>query len=123
MATEATFKSKVIRALRGKCHAQAMSDRLRPGVPDHWYSGSYSDLWCEYKFDTHTVGAIRPDLSHQQLDWLNARYEEGRNVAVIVATSLKGGIIFIDKEWQGKKANAPLPFAELINFILARVNK
>ena len=123
MANEAAFKRKIYHAVLRHCHVQAMADRFRSGVPDHWYSGKKGDLWIEYKWDPRTKGALKPRLSIPQLIWLNHRYEEGRNVAVIVATSLKEGVIYRNKEWEGHLDRKRLkPFAEIVKFILNEVS-
>jgi len=94
-----------------------MSDRIRPGIPDLWVSGKKSDLWIEVKFDTKTKGPIKPKLSATQLNWINNRYDEGRNVIVIVGTSLSDGIIYTDKAWEIKLPNSPVPFKDIVDFI------
>ena len=38
-------------------------------------------------------------LSALQADWLNNRFEEGRNVAVIVGCKA-GGVVLQNKEWE-----------------------
>lgn len=72
------------------------------GVPDVWYSGPTGDLWVEYKFivlPKRDTTVIRPDLSGLQSDWLRERYEEGRNVAVIVGCK-EGGVVATSLWWE-----------------------
>lgn len=72
------------------------------GIWDCWYSGRERDLWIEYKFITlpkRPKTAIVPDLSALQIDWGKGRYEEGRNLAVIVGCA-EGGIILRDRHWE-----------------------
>lgn len=72
------------------------------GIADVWYSGNKTDLWVEYKF---VVIPKRPDtvikfgLSPLQLEWLRSRYEEGRNIAVIVG-SKDGGVWLPYLRWE-----------------------
>jgi hypothetical protein len=40
-----------------------------------------------------------PDLTVLQQNWLNDRYKEGRNVAVIIGCARIGGVILRDQEW------------------------
>lgn len=80
------------------------------GPADFWFSGSGRDLWVEYKFialpkrDTTIIdltahsAKTQPDLSVLQQDWLNGRYDEGRNVWVIVGCK-EGGVVLKDKTW------------------------
>lgn len=75
------------------------------GVPDHYYSGSIADMWAEYKYfptDRYKFDLTRPlktpKLSRGQQHWLNSRYDQGREVWVIVGMP-SGGIILYDKVW------------------------
>jgi hypothetical protein len=71
------------------------------GIPDVWYSGSAADLWVEYKFieKIPVRASILPNLSALQQEWLRSRYEEGRNVMVIVGCK-SGAVIYRDLEWE-----------------------
>lgn len=64
------------------------------GIPDCYYSGNKDALWVEYKFivklPVNVPVAI--NLSALQKAWLESRYGEGRNVAVIVG-SPEGAVI------------------------------
>lgn len=79
------------------------------GIPDCWYSGKKGDLWIEYKYlsklpkrgDTIIV----PALSELQLEWVNGRFDEGRDVRVIVGCKY-GGVMFREKEWIDGMPNA-----------------
>lgn len=79
--------------------------RFMKGVPDCWYSGAAGDLWNEHKYfqklpQTIDLTAGRtPMLTHHQQQWLEARYNEGRNVAVIVG-SPEGHVLFPALDWQ-----------------------
>jgi hypothetical protein len=86
-----------------------MNNPYSSGTPDVWYSGKH-DLWVEYKFlptvPQTAIVHLTPDkvrtskmLSVLQEKWLNERYEEGRNVAVIIGCARIGGVILRDQEW------------------------
>jgi len=84
-------------------YREKMHNPYRGGTWDVWYSGDKHDLWVEYKFlpsvpQRGIVDAKRVGLSPLQIDWGNGRYEEGRNLAVIVGCPA-GGIILRDLEW------------------------
>lgn len=69
------------------------------GVPDAYYSGSKGDLWIEYKYEKNPPArAVTIKLSPLQVRWLNARYDEGRNVCVVFGTP-NGSVILTDKQW------------------------
>jgi hypothetical protein len=83
----------------------AINDSWHAGVPDHYYSGTGGDLWAEYKYfptDRASFDLTKPDktpkLTVRQQTWLNSRYDEGREVWVIVGMP-SGGVILINKEW------------------------
>jgi len=83
----------------------SINDSWHAGVPDHYYSGNKADLWAEYKYfptdrDSFNLNkpAKTPKLTRQQQLWLNSRYDEGRNVWVIVGMP-SGGVILMNKEW------------------------
>lgn len=65
------------------------------GIPDVWYSGHANDLWIEYKFIKTAAPRVPvvPNLSKQQISWIQLRQKEGRDVIVIVGCP-KGGAIF-----------------------------
>lgn len=85
----------------GKPYFEKMYNPLRSGTPDVYYSGCGGDLWVEYKFIPRIPRSkeILPCLTPRQRRWLNSRYEEGRNVAVVLGVSSDGGVIYRNKEW------------------------
>lgn len=113
-----------------KLHHEKMSNPLRAGGADDWYSGKPSprhghtkDLWVEWKFivvpvrdDTiiDLVGGKRPALSHLQQHWLKERWGEGRNVAVGIG-SAKGGLLLWNLEWE-----APITAGDFRKRLVAR---
>lgn len=81
-------------------YGEKMSNPWRSGTADVWYSGLLGDLWVEYKYEAKLPRshANRPGVTPLQELWLNQRYDEGRNVAVVLGLP-NGGVIFRDKEW------------------------
>ena len=62
-------------------------------------------MWAEYKYfptDRDSFTLLKPEktpkLSRPQQHWLNSRYDEGREVVVIVGMP-NGGVILRDKAW------------------------
>lgn len=101
---ENTFISSIHRRIPKKIHKEKMANPYRGGTADCWYSGKKNDLWVEYKYlpSVPQRGIItweRIGLSELQLEWLNERSEEGRNVVVIVGTP-DGGVLYRHREWE-----------------------
>lgn len=98
---ENTFIRGVHKHLPVSIYHEKMNNPFRAGTPDVWYSGPGSDLWVEYKYLQRIPkkAEITADLSPRQLQWLNARYDQGRNVAVIVG-SPEGGIVLENGAWE-----------------------
>jgi hypothetical protein len=120
---ENTFIASVHRKFGGASpYFEKMYNPLRSGTPDVYYSGDIGQLWVEYKFlpktpritRTSRITEILPELTPLQRRWLDHRYLEGRNVAVILGTP-DGGVIYRDQEW-----NTPLPITELTARIVSR---
>lgn len=99
---ENQFRSGVHKYLVPELHHEKMNNPYSSGTPDDWYSGIVSDLWVEYKFlpKTPIRAIVQPAelLSPLQLRWLNGRYKEGRNVAMVIGCP-DGGMILQDQEW------------------------
>ena len=96
---ERTFKQKLRALILPHCYIQSMSSLATAGTPDLWLSGS-KDLWLEVKWDETTKGPIKPKLSPLQLQWCNHRFDEGRQVLVLVGTNSKEGILYGAKHWE-----------------------
>lgn len=96
---ENTFIAGVHKAIP-QVYAEKMNNPWRAGTPDVYYSGDVGDLWVEYKFIERIPRSkeILPELTPRQSRWLNNRFDEGRNVAVVLGTPL-GGVIYRNKEW------------------------
>lgn len=99
-----------------KPYFEKTNNPWRAGTPDVYYSGSKSELWIEYKFlpKIPKSAEILPDLTPRQRRWLNERFNEGRNVAVVLGTP-DGGVIYRNKEWMN-----PLSSTEIEAKLLSR---
>jgi hypothetical protein len=102
---ETTFYTSVHRHLPplSELHREKMANPYRGGTFDHWYSG-VRDLWIEWKFivlpkrETTLVDICsgkNPSMTALQQEWGRQRFDEGRNVWVIVGCA-EGGVIFRD---------------------------
>ena len=78
-------------------HREKMNNPYSSGTADCWYSGKAADLWVEYKYlaelPKRDSTLLVPGLSEQQQDWCRNRFNEGRNVVVVLGTKL-GAVIF-----------------------------
>jgi hypothetical protein len=99
-----------------RTYAEKMNNPWRAGTADVWYSGDRGDLWVEYKFIERIPRSaeILPDLTPRQKRWLNNRFDEGRNVAVVLGTPT-GGVIYRNKEWM-----RPLDHVTFVGLIVPR---
>lgn len=106
---ETTFYTSVHRHMPplSVIHREKMSNPYRGGTFDHWYSAK-RDLWVEWKFiklpkrDTTVVdlcGGKNPHLSALQQDWGRKRWEEKRNVWVILGAEEGGWIMTNPTVW------------------------
>lgn len=127
---ETTFINALHRKLPTSVYHMKNNNPYTGGIPDCWYSGQSGDVWVEYKFlPTMPVRAdVHPAklLGALQMEWLNGRYAEGRNVAVIIGAP-KGGVLLVDRAWE--MSLSPQLFASLIRskdalieWILTQVN-
>ena len=127
---ETTFINALHRKLPTSVYHMKNNNPYTGGIPDCYYSGQSGDVWVEYKFlPTMPVRAdVHPAklLSALQMEWLNGRYAEGRNVAVIIGAP-KGGVLLVDRAWE--MSLSPQLFAslirskdDLIEWILTQVN-
>lgn len=103
---ESRFINSINSLIPRHVHREKMHNMFRGGTADTWYSGNKADLWVEYKYiatpPKHGIINLVPErspyLSPLQQAWLNARCDEGRNVAVIVGTA-SGAVILTNKAW------------------------
>lgn len=130
---ETNFSNAVRAALPDGIYSMKNNNEYVAGVPDLWFSGKKNDLWIEMKFVQKLPKTVplRPYdlLSTLQEKWLRDRYEEGRNVAVIIGCKRGAkleGIILRDLAWE--KDIYPKDFdslivskSELVSFIKEQV--
>lgn len=123
---ESSFIRGVHKHLPKHIHVEKMANPYRGGSADCWYSAA-QDMWIEYKFipKIPVRADITADLSALQLDWLKGRYEEGRNVAVIVGCP-DGGVIFQNRTWENSISRTEFisrvkPRADLAKWISMQV--
>lgn len=130
---ETNFSNALRDALPEGIYSMKNNNEYVSGIPDLWFSGRKGDLWVEMKFiqKLPKTVPIRPYdlLSKMQEKWLRDRYEEGRNVAVIIgckrSTRLEG-IVLRDLAWE--RDICPQDFealivskSELVSFIKEQV--
>lgn len=100
---ESRFIAAVHRKLHPCVYREKMHNAYRGGTPDVWYSGNSDDLWAEYKWipELPKKAPIRVQklLSALQLQWLERRYAEGRNIVVILG-SPTGAWIYEHRAWE-----------------------
>lgn len=102
---ESTFTSKVKDLLPPEVYALKLNLPYTAGVADCWYSGCGGDLWVEHKYlkavprEVDLIGGKTPIITRLQQSWLAKRFEEGRQVGVIVGCA-GGGVVYPDLDWQ-----------------------
>lgn len=100
---ETRYYSAIHKLLPKELHKEKMHNPYRGGTADVWYSGTADDLWVEYKYladpPKRAAISIRRELSPLQLNWLRNRYQEGRNVVVILGTPI-GSWVFESLTWE-----------------------
>jgi hypothetical protein len=118
---ESKFTTKFNKGLPEDIHIWKISDRFSKGVPDCYYSGSSGDLWIEYKYEKNGLAKQKkraeyyPNLSMLQKIWLESRYKQGRNVAVI--TFLEGYGVAIN---HGENLLGPIDHSKILTIDEAR---
>jgi hypothetical protein len=99
---ETRFYTAVHKRLPREVHREKMHNIYRGGTPDVWYSGPKADLWVEYKWlaALPKKAPVRAEklLCPRQIQWLDGRYEEGRNIVVILGTP-EGAWVYEDLAW------------------------
>ena len=96
---ESTFTQYLLRKLPDDVYSLKVMIPTSSGVPDTYISGYRSDLWAEMKWvkiPKRDTTEITPDVSALQERWLKGRYNEGRNVCVIVGSPI-GCCVLQDK--------------------------
>lgn len=116
---ESGFIAAVNKKLPPSIYRWKTSDRYTAGVADVYYSSPKKDIWIEYKFYPEKLPKnVKPNLTELQKQWLNDRYDEGREVYVAVG-SPKDCLLFTDKEWMNTKpASAAVSRTDFIQWIV-----
>ena len=125
---ENTFIASVHKHLAPAVYSMKNHNEYNGGIADVWYDGPLGDLWIEYKFITvpkRDDTIVKIDLSELQKNWLRDRYDNGRNVSVIVGCK-DGGVWFDNREWEepinaGEFRRCLIPRHELAVIISERV--
>lgn len=118
MKPEARFVALVNSKLLKHVYHQSMAYTVANGTPDQYYdydrrftkswpAYQTADWWVEYKWlDAPPQRLLVPKLTDLQAAWLNRRWDNGRNAAVVVGfpTSIgsrsRSAMVFYDpKEW------------------------
>jgi len=99
---ESQFTQSLIRSLKKDgVYCLKIQTMLNNGIPDLWCSAK-RDIWLEIKYRKDVPARestyFFPGLSSLQAQWLDNRYKEGRNVAVILGSPI-GCYIYIKREW------------------------
>lgn len=102
---ETTYTNKLKKLLPKPIYVMKNNNPYLGGVPDLWISSTKGDLWVEMKYLPKLPKSVPirvPELlSSLQMQWLNDRRKEGRNVAVIIGCP-SGGVLLRDYEWQNE---------------------
>ncbi len=105
---ESVFITSVHKHLPSTTYSMKNNNPFTGGVADVWYSGAAGDMWIEYKWlPKQPKAAFVPNLSALQIRWLRERYNEGRNVAVIVGCP-DGAVILKNLEWERENTFGPI---------------
>ena len=128
---EASFNSKVNKGVKAAGpYALKLNLMYVAGVPDNWYSGCVRGHWSEFKWYSklptvhfHLRAGASPKLTAQQNLWLCRRYDEGRDVSVIVGAPDRC-IVLLDKEWEHpvEVERMTMSHKDVIDWIVERVN-
>lgn len=114
---ETTFIASVHKHLPTKLYRMKTHNPYISGPADMYYSGCTAEWWVEYKFEVLPARPdtlVHADCSPMQIEWLGDRYDEGRNIAVIVGCKA-GGVIYLNKNWE-----SPMKKSDFVNKILTR---
>lgn len=102
---ESSHTRTITRRLPEVVYAWKIHDNITSGIPDCYFSGPARDLWIEFKYASKLPKSINlvtrpgsPCLSPKQTNWLDRRYKEGRNVAVVLSNQ-QHSIILINGDW------------------------
>lgn len=128
---ESAFNAKINRGVKAAgVYALKLNLAYVAGVPDNWYSGRFRGHWSEFKWLSklptvhfHLRTGANPKLTDQQNLWLSRRYDEGRDVSVIVGSPDRC-IVLLDKEWEEavEVERMTMSHRDVIDWIVERVN-
>ena len=111
---ETTFLNNVRSKLPRSLYVMKNNNPYAAGIPDLWVSGHKGDVWIEGKWfktkpkaEYNLTSEKNPVLSALQQDWLRKRYEEGRNVCVLIGCP-DGCIILTDRSWESAQQFKPV---------------
>lgn len=113
---ETTYIKRVTRKLSKSVYHWKIHASFENGVPDSYFSGNTTDLWVEFKWLDKVKTGVLADLSPLQQYWLNARYSQGRNIAVIVGTPI-GSALLRDAAWNNPICNFDLSVKDISSWI------
>jgi len=101
---ESKHTAKLGKLVRPQIYALKLNLNFQKGVADCYYSGSIMGLWSEHKRFAKTPPVI--DLTQisvttkLQQKFLRDRYDEGRNVSMIVFTDDMGHMLLWGMDWE-----------------------
>ena len=124
---ETTFLNSIRKKLPHQLYVMKNNNPFAAGIPDLWVSGHKDDLWLEGKWfskkpkTTYNLTANKkPILSVIQQDWLRKRFEEGRNVCVLIGCP-DGCVILTHLDWTRPQTFEPvLTRQEVADWIAAQ---
>jgi hypothetical protein len=115
---ETTFTRGVLQHIPKDVYHMKNNNPYLGGVPDLWFSGRSGDLWVEMKYlpTTPQSGSVVPTnlLSALQAQWLQKRYEEGRQTAVIIGCP-DGGVFLPGNTWKDQ-----IPAVDFVDRVQSR---
>ena len=118
--TEAGFTRYIMTRVSKKIYTWKIANMYQNGVPDCYFSGPKGDLWVEMKYITapkRETTFFKPKLAPLQLQWLNARQDEGRNVGLVLGSNIGCWIYRNNFEKPMCKSNLSLTRKEIIKWI------
>ncbi len=98
---ESGFWQSLRKHLVPRVYALKLNVNFIGGIPDVWLSGSEQDLWMENKYLQKLPPIIDATklLTTLQQSWLEERYNEGRQVGVLIGSS-EGHVFLPGLLWQ-----------------------
>lgn len=91
-------------------------------VADSWYSGIGGDLWVEWKYrKTHPARPPwKTGATELQAHWLNERYNEGRQVALVIGLPEQRAMIIDRPPFLVSESVESIHRQELVEWIKAK---